>query len=245
MIVFSDLDASLLDHETYRWDAAADTIETLRRRGIPLVLASSKTASEMRTLADEIGTDAPLIFENGGGIDWRDGNVEMVATPRGELLAVLDRARAAGFALRSFRDLGPAGVAEVTGLPPDRAAAACDRHATEPLLVDEPESRRESFIAFVNDAGLAVVRGGRFFHVSGDIDKGRAVRKVADRYPDRRPVIAVGDSPNDAGMLDAADVAIVIPGPGGRPKMPMRETWNSAPEPGPAGWGRAVAAAIA
>ena len=240
-IVFTDLDASLLDHRTYRWDDAADTIDRLRAADIPLVLASSKTAAEMRTIASEIGTDAPLIFENGGGIDWRDGSVETVATPRQQVLSVLDDARSAGFAFRSFRDLGVGGVAEVTGLDRDRAAAACDRHATEPLLVDEPEDRHEAFEHFIRDAGLTIVRGGRFWHVAGDIDKGRAVSWVIDRCDERPRVICVGDSPNDAGMLDVADVAIVIPGPDGRSKMPTGEGWIIAPQTGPAGWGRAVA----
>ncbi|KFF65154.1 hypothetical protein IW01_18330 [Pectobacterium brasiliense] len=37
LIIFSDLDGSLLDHETYRWDAAQPWLTRLANEGIPLV----------------------------------------------------------------------------------------------------------------------------------------------------------------------------------------------------------------
>ena len=38
LLVFSDLDGSLLDHFSYRWDAAADALQRLQSAGIPLIL---------------------------------------------------------------------------------------------------------------------------------------------------------------------------------------------------------------
>ena len=46
-VVFSDLDGTLLDHSTYSWKAAAPALAALRDRGIPLILASSKTSAEI------------------------------------------------------------------------------------------------------------------------------------------------------------------------------------------------------
>ena len=70
MIVFTDLDGTLLDHETYRFDAALPALETLAARGVPLVLATSKTAAEIGPIRQALGRDVPAIVENGGGIDW-------------------------------------------------------------------------------------------------------------------------------------------------------------------------------
>jgi phosphoglycolate phosphatase-like HAD superfamily hydrolase len=49
-IVFSDLDGTLLDHETYLFDAAQPALNALKARDIPLILASSKTRAEMNAL---------------------------------------------------------------------------------------------------------------------------------------------------------------------------------------------------
>src|SRR5687768_8132133 len=67
-LVFTDLDGTLLDHDTYSWEAARPALSRLRHLGIPLVLCSSKTAAELRPIAKRLGLQTPLIVENGGGI---------------------------------------------------------------------------------------------------------------------------------------------------------------------------------
>ncbi|MEM9828225.1 MAG: HAD-IIB family hydrolase [Planctomycetota bacterium] len=244
-IVFTDLDASLLNEDDYAWDGAVDAIEALRRHQIPLVLASSKTAAEMQRLASEIGTTEPLICENGGSVAWPDGKCEAVEIERNAILQRLDWLRGEGFQFRSFRDLGVDGIAKVTGLPPDRAALALDRHATEPLLFDGDAESLTTFAKKLEASGLTIIRGGRFFHIAGPIDKSLAMRRVLASFskPDHVPprTLAIGDSPNDAKMLAAADDAIVIPGPDGRSKIPLADShWTVAPYHGSRGWGQAV-----
>ena len=69
LIVFSDLDGTLLDHETYSWAAAEPALAALRAQGIPLVLASSKTALEIAPLRAAMGfSHCPAIVENGAGL---------------------------------------------------------------------------------------------------------------------------------------------------------------------------------
>jgi len=47
MVVFTDLDGTLLRHEDYSWLPAGPALAELRRRRIPLVIASSKTRAEI------------------------------------------------------------------------------------------------------------------------------------------------------------------------------------------------------
>ena len=47
LIIFTDLDGSLLDEETYRASPADSLFETLNTHGIPVVFNSSKTFPEM------------------------------------------------------------------------------------------------------------------------------------------------------------------------------------------------------
>ena len=46
-VFFTDLDGTLLDHATYKWTRARRALTTLRRRGIPLVIVTSKTRAEV------------------------------------------------------------------------------------------------------------------------------------------------------------------------------------------------------
>jgi mannosyl-3-phosphoglycerate phosphatase len=67
-IVFTDLDGTLLDHNTYEWEAAMPALEQCRDRGIPVILVSSKTRTEMDVLRRRLNLSGPFISENGGGI---------------------------------------------------------------------------------------------------------------------------------------------------------------------------------
>lgn len=74
LLVFTDLDGTLLDHHTYSWQPARPALERLDGLKIPLILCSSKTSPEMLGLRAELGNRHPFIVENGGiyskGEDW-------------------------------------------------------------------------------------------------------------------------------------------------------------------------------
>ncbi len=66
LVIFTDLDGSLLDTETYRFDAARAALEELTARQVPLVLCTSKTRAEVEPLRQELGNTDPFIAENEG-----------------------------------------------------------------------------------------------------------------------------------------------------------------------------------
>ena len=49
-MVFTDLDGTLLDHDTYRWDEAEPALTLCASRNVPVILVSSKTRAEMNAL---------------------------------------------------------------------------------------------------------------------------------------------------------------------------------------------------
>jgi mannosyl-3-phosphoglycerate phosphatase len=95
-----------------------------------------------------------------------------------------------------------------------------------------------------------VTRGGRFFHLTGPTDKGRAVLELLRLYPGNgsgRVAVALGDSPNDLSMLQAVDRPIVVPRPGGACDETLAAALagsERAPAPGPGGWNEAVLAVL-
>ena len=67
-LVFTDLDGTLLDHNTYGWEAAIPALELCRVKGVPVILVSSKTRAEISILRRRLSISTPFISENGGGI---------------------------------------------------------------------------------------------------------------------------------------------------------------------------------
>ena len=252
LVVFTDLDATLLDEATYSFEPAREALAALAEGGIPLVLCSSKTRAEMERWARSLGASGPLIVENGGSVLWPDGpgyRVEPLGTPRANLIAALaDIARETGSSVRGFAGMEAVEVQRLTGLGPSAAREAMAREHDEPFLVDAGDP------AAIADAagrrGLRVTRGGRFHHLTGPTDKGTAVGVILTswRAVGRPPrSVGLGDSANDISMLEAVDRPIVVPRPGGAPDADLVRALPGAelaPAPGPEGWNAAVLAAL-
>jgi mannosyl-3-phosphoglycerate phosphatase family protein len=254
LAVVTDLDGCLLDEHTYSWTAARPALEALRRRAVPLVLASSKTRAEMEALAAEIGAVAALVVENGGAIVPVRGLPGLAApVVLGERRAALvtalaDVAVEAGARVRGFAGMAPSELSALTGLDPEAARRALDREYDEPFVLEAGEAAAIAHAAAVR--GLAHTRGGRFHHLTGRADKGlalRALREGGRRAGWDASWLALGDSPNDLAMLAGADRAVLVPRPDGRVDRVLAAALphaDVAHRPGPEGWNTAVLRAL-
>ncbi|NJD18168.1 MAG: HAD-IIB family hydrolase [Gemmatimonadetes bacterium] len=257
LVVFTDLDATLLDETTYSFEPAREALAALADRGIPLVLCSSKTRGEMERLAQELEraglrAPAPLVAENGGSILWpgpEGSRVEALGVARERLVAALaEIARETGAALRGFATLPVGEVAALTGLTEEAARDAMAREHDEPFLVDSGDLA--AIAGAADRRGLRVTRGGRFHHLTGPVDKGDAVRAVLAALcaRGRAPTsMALGDAANDLAMLMVVDRPIVVPKRSGEPDPELARSLPGAevaPAPGPEGWNAAVMAVL-
>ena len=73
LLVFTDLDGTLLDHHSYSWAPARPALASLHERGDAVMLVSSKTLAEISTFRRELGLPHPVVAENGAVIDVPDG----------------------------------------------------------------------------------------------------------------------------------------------------------------------------
>jgi len=60
LIVFTDLDGTLLDHHDYSYAAALPALQLLAQSNTPLIFNTSKTASEVEQLRTEMDNRLPF-----------------------------------------------------------------------------------------------------------------------------------------------------------------------------------------
>lgn len=219
-LVFSDVDGTLLDHDTYSCELSMAGICALRERHIPLVLVSSKTCNEMQKIHDDLLIDAPYIFENGGGIRWQNGRIEWIGMKVSALYSMKDALEdAAGMAVRFITDMEIGEIVALTGLPRERAVFARQRTTSLPFVLPRGLRIEAEDMARINRIlggwGVAITKGGRFYHlISKDSDKGSAVLKIINAFREKQdgPItsIGIGDSENDIPMLKAVDQPFIV-----------------------------------
>jgi mannosyl-3-phosphoglycerate phosphatase len=212
-VLFTDLDGTLLDHDSYRPGPARAALDRLRTQGVWVVPVTSKTAAELALLAQDLDLRDGWIVENGGALQPAGATEAVIfGVPYARLRAALAAAAgAAGAVVRGFGDMDELEVAQLTGLTATAAAAARRREWSESFLLVHGELPRLRFE--LHRRGLQVFRGGRFLTATGRHDKGTAVRAMLARTPAMS--WAVGDAANDAPMLAAVDHPFQVRRPDG------------------------------
>lgn len=245
--VFTDLDGTLLDPGGVLGDAARMALGCLATAGVPVIPLTSKTCDELTAfLADAIPGGAGAV-ENGAALLLAGGEVVPLPEARdaAELEAALEAiAREAGVAATPLSGLDDEDVRRRTGLAADRIAAARARRWSVPFVADE--AALPALEGSARRRGLALTRGGTFFHLSGRHDKSGALAALSARRALSRPWIGLGDAPNDAAFLAACDVAVAMPPADGSASplealvFGVRRSLRS----GGVGWAEAVARAL-
>ena len=69
ILIFTDLDGSLLDRDTFKFDEIKDYIRQLISKGIFIIPNTSKTEEEILEFNSDLGSSLPFISENGSSIN--------------------------------------------------------------------------------------------------------------------------------------------------------------------------------
>jgi mannosyl-3-phosphoglycerate phosphatase len=259
VIIFTDLDGTLLDSENYAFEQALPALRLIHSLKIPLVIVSSKTRSEIESIRMKMmPLDHPFITENGGGIFFP----KTFPLPKGysnksiddynaifigeTVKSVIEKARPLKkkFHFRGFSEMSIEEIVALTGLGKEEAVHASIREFDEPVVLDNAAWSADRFFRDAIKLGLDCVHGGRFLHLFRGGNKGKAVKVVLDIYRGLKSdlfSIALGDSPNDLPMLRVVDKAVLMRGKDGTyMKGLIHPNIIKAPGGGPEAWNDVV-----
>jgi len=259
IVVFTDLDGTLLDRNTYSYDKALPSIKHLLHKSIPVIFCSSKTRAEQEVYRNELGLFHPFVVENGGAIfipesyfpfkfeyDRTEDRYQIIelGIPYRDVRRILEQVKAEQKAsFKGFGDMTDREVAGATGLDLEAAKRARQREYAETLKLEGPSDEIIKLLNAIKKAGLNYTRGGRFYEVMGPNDKGKATRILISLFQKklgRLKTVAIGDSPNDLSMLLAVDIPLLVQGSDGRWEEINIPNLRRVEGIGPEGWARAV-----
>lgn len=215
-LIFTDLDGTLLDHDTYSFHEADEMLKFIRTNEIPLIIVTSKTKEEVIKLQEHLEINSPFIVENGAGMFIpNETNLEKISLGKSyqEILNNFNK-YSKTFDMRGFHQMSDDEVAKLTSLPLEKAKLARKRDFCEPFILADESSKNELKQLALAD-GLDVVKGGRFFHlITKGQDKANAVLQMKKTLEELNSktykTIALGDGENDITMLSVVDFPILI-----------------------------------
>ena len=259
VIIFSDLDGTLLDHNTYSFDAATEALILIRERGIPLLLCSSKTRAEIEVWRKRLDNNDPFISENGGAVFIPDAQIlkeNNTKCKEGyhviefgihyvELIKQFKNLKdTLGNKIKGFSEMEVDELIDLTGLSKADAVLAKKREYSEPFLFKGTNDDYNKLEKTTKRMKLNLTKGGRFFCLVGDNDKGKAVNIISEMYKEKHPelkTIAVGDSYNDLPMLKAVDIPVLVKKPNEEyERLNAFSNFLFASQVGPRGWNEAI-----
>jgi mannosyl-3-phosphoglycerate phosphatase len=254
-LLFTDLDGTLLDLFTYSYEAALPTLESVKKKKVPIVFCTAKTLAENEYYQEELGIEDPFIVDNGGAIfipdDYFSFSFECkkkgtycvveLGAPYAELREALkDIREETGFKITGFGDMSAEEVATDAHLSVDKARRAKKKEYNESFIFDEPEEKVPILFEKIKEKGFAVTHGGRYYNIHGkNADKGKAVTILTALFKkecDEVRTIGVGDSMNDIPMLEAVEQPAVVKNKkGGWLDISLPNLYKAKGE-GPEGW---------
>ncbi len=256
IIIFTDLDGSLLDKDTFRFDEIEDYFRELISIGIKIIPNSSKTESELLDFNKLNNLNLSFISENGSsiqGLNLIHSNLpEKVSLSRSvdQIYSIYNEnipyhlKHKITFILK----LNSKEQQEIFGLPLDKMMLALNRNYSLPIQFNGNEIEKNEFIQIMNNAGLTVQTGGRVMNICDNVNKSKAMSKALElirkKLDEEIITIGVGDNENDIEMIKQSNYPCLVKNDNFNCSLINIDNLIKSSEPSPRGWSDVIKTAI-
>jgi len=222
ILIFTDLDGTLLDRDNFKFDKIINYIKELIQKDIYIIPNSSKTLAEINNFNLELDEDLPFIVENGAAIYKlnliNSSFPEKISLSRetSEILKIFEKKVSIKFRSKCkfINKLSIDKQLKILGLSKQKIRLALKREYTVPLLFEGSKTEKISFFKSVSDAGLSLQEGGRVINLCDKVSKAQAMKKVIKIFKkiskEELITIGVGDNFNDLEMLKNSDIPCLV-----------------------------------
>ena len=261
-IIFTDLDSSLVDRDTYGWGDNDKLISKLIGKNIPVIICTSKTIEEMMDFYNDLKLESPFVVENGGAIlfnkkarlnpdiskiEVSDFNDRFFIYKIGEHHQdFVDKfnyiLKKLNIKIEYVHKSDDKRILKLTGLSPENLDKFKKRRFDLPFLfIEKDDEKIKELYQKVENEGLRIHKGGKFYHITSDFDKSDPIRILINLYSlnNKLFTIGIGDSLNDFKMLELVDKACLVRKKDlSYEKIIMNRIKNivKSTEPAPKGW---------
>ena len=232
ILIFTDLDGTLLSENSYSYYKIIDFYNYISSHCI-IIFNSSKTYSEIIELKRLTNDNYPFIVENGSALYIPESvslnitgkitkinnfNVVQLGVPVNKIVNFCSSKKLSEKYVSNCNFLYQMSLSEIvslTGLSRSEVKKAKERNYSLPFIWRGSIELLNEFKLICQKNNFKILKGGRFFHLIGETDKGKALRALLSIYKQchkntRFTTIALGDNQNDKDMLIEADFAGIV-----------------------------------
>ena len=221
IVIFTDLDGSLLHRETFKFDQIKKYIKSLIDKGIIIIPNTSKTEKEIEKFNKELGVELPYISENGSSIHGLNlinanfPNKIVLSRSKDELLKIFNDNVSEKLRNKCIQilNINKKEQEKIFGQKDEKLKDALDRKYTLPFLFKGDKKDKNKLLKILNSYSLTLQEGGRVSNLCDNTNKVKSMNrvvKILKKTEDKIKTIAVGDNYNDLDMLRNCDIPCLV-----------------------------------
>ncbi len=221
VLIFTDLDGSLLHRDTFKFDDIKEFLRQLISKGIVIIPNTSKTDKEILEFIYELGISLPYICENGAainGLDLLNANLPrelILSREKDDLLNIFKNKVPINLQNKCkwLSEMDKKKQSLIFGLENKKLKNALDRKYTVPLRFYGTKNEKKEISEIIKKEGLYFQEGGRVINLTDRTNKAKALQvfvRFFKKYQKNVKTIAVGDNYNDLDMLKTSDLPCLV-----------------------------------
>ncbi len=255
IIIFTDLDGSLLDRDSFKFDQIKNYLKNLIDDGIIIIPNTSKTEKETKEFINELGSEVPFISENGSSIHGLNlintnfPNKIVLSRDKQELIKIFDSKvpKELQDKCKFVSNMNSKQQSDIFGLKNNKLKNALDRKYTIPFLFEGDKIQKNRLLKILRSSSLTMQEGGRVINLGDNTNKLKSMNQVIKIYKkveNKIKVIAVGDNFNDLDMLRNCDLPCLVFNDQFKQDQINIDNLIVSDKPSPEGWADVIKTAL-